>query len=76
MKMFLDEKKQETTSTTYTIFAEQRKDINRLSTLHSFKALFEILHADIVDIRFLAKAAVNSKYCFTFVYFFTSKIYT
>ena len=41
----------------------------RLSTLYSFKAPFELLHADITDIRFLAKAAVNSKYCLLFCLF-------
>ena len=48
------------------LFAEQRKDIVRLLTLYSFKTPFEILLANIADVRFLAKAAVNSKYCLLF----------
>ena len=68
-ELSFDEKKQKTTSTTYMLFAEQRKDIVRLSTLYSFKAPFELLLADIADVRFLAKAAVNSKYCLLFCLF-------
>lgn len=71
---YFDEKKQETDSATYTLFVEQRKDINRLSTLYSFKTPFELLNADITDIRFLAKFAVNPKYCLLFVDLFTSKV--
>ena len=65
-ELCFDEKKQETTSTTYMLFAKQRKDIVRLSTLYSFKAPFELLLSDIADVRFLAKPAVNSKYCLLF----------
>ena len=34
-----------------------------------------MLHADIADIRFLAKSAVDPKYCLLLVDLFTSKIY-
>ena len=34
-----------------------------------------MLHADIADIRFLAKSAVAPKYCLLLVDLFTSKIY-
>ena len=34
-----------------------------------------MLQADIADIRFLAKSAVDPKYCLLFVNLFTSKIY-
>ena len=44
----------------YTPFVEQRKNIDR-STLYSFKGPFELLHADIANIRFLAKPAVDPK---------------
>ena len=44
--------------------------------LYSFKGPFEVLQADIADIRFLGKLAVNSKYCLLFVDLFTSMIYT
>ena len=59
----------------YTPFGEQRKSID-LSTLYSIKAPFEILHANIADIRFFSKSAVDPKYCLLIVDLFTSKIYT
>ena len=34
-----------------------------------------MLHADIADIRFLAKSAVDPKYCLLLTDLFTSKIY-
>lgn len=45
----------------YTIFVEQWKDIDRLSALYSIKAPFELLHADIADIRFFFKICSPSK---------------
>ena len=45
------------------------------STLYSFHKTFEMLHADIADIRFLAKSAVDSKCCLLLVDLFTLKIY-
>ena len=57
-ELCFDEKKQEASSTTYMLFAEQGKDI--------VKTPFELLLGDIADVRFLAKAAVNSKYCLLF----------
>ena len=59
----------------YTPFVEQYKNID-CSTLFSIKAPFELNHGDIVDIRFLGKSAVDSKYCLLFVDLFTSKTYT
>ena len=56
-------------------FVEKRIDIDR-STLYSFKAPFELLHADIADIRFFAKSAADPHYCLLFVDLFTQKIYT
>ena len=58
----------------YTPFVEKRKNIDR-TTLYSFKGLFELLHADIADIRFLAKSAVDAKYCLLFLDGFLFKIY-
>ena len=43
--------------------------------LYSISRPFEALHADIVDLRFLAKSAVDPKYCLLIVDLFTSKIY-
>ena len=58
-----------------TLFISQRKDVDK-STLYSFKSPFEVLQADIADIRFLGKSAVNPHYCLLFVDLFTSMIYT
>ena len=57
-----------------TPFIEKRSNIDR-STIYSLSKLFEVLQADIVDIRFLAKSAVDPKYCLLFVDLFNSKIY-
>ena len=61
---------------TYIPFEEQRKSTDRSSTLDSFKNPFELLHADIIDIRFLAKSAVDPNYCLLFADLFTSETYT
>ena len=45
------------------------------STLYSISKPFELLHADIADTRFLAKSAVDPKYCLLLVDLFTSKVY-
>ena len=45
------------------------------STLYSIGKPFELLHADIADTRFLAKSAVDPKYCLLLVDLFTSKVY-
>ena len=57
-----------------TPFIEKKTDIDR-STLYSFKSPFELLHADIADLRFLRKSGVDPKYCLL-VDLFTYKIYT
>ena len=44
-------------------------------TLYSISRSFEALHSDIADLRFLAKSAVDPKYCLLIVHLFTSKIY-
>ena len=55
---------------------KNEKKINRFSTLYSFEDPFEILHADIAGIRFLAKSAVDLKYCLVFGDLFTLEIQT
>ena len=45
------------------------------SMLYSISRPFEALHADIADLRFLAKSAVDPKYCLLIVNLFTSQIY-
>ena len=57
----------------YTLFVEQRKDIDRTSGLYSIKAPFEVMHADTADIRFFSKLAVDPKNCLLAVNLFTSK---
>ena len=57
-----------------TPFVNKRSNIDH-STLYSINKPFELLHADIVEIRFLAKSVVNPKYCLLIVDLFSSKIY-
>ena len=57
-----------------TPFFEQKKDVDR-STLFSIQGPFELCHADIADLRFLAKSAVDPKYALLIVDLFTSKVY-
>ena len=57
-----------------TPFINKRSNIDH-STLYSIGKPFELLHADIADLRFLAKSAVDPKYCLLIVDLFTSKIY-
>ena len=45
------------------------------STLYSISKPFEFLHADIADLRFLAKSAVDPKYYLLVVDLFTPKVY-
>ena len=56
-------------------FIEKKSEIDR-STLYSFGGPFELLHADIADIRFFAKSAADTLYCLLIVDLFTQKIYT
>ena len=57
-----------------TPFFENKKDIDR-STLFSIEKPFKRVHADIADLRFLAKSAVDPKYALLAVDLFTSKTY-
>ena len=60
---------------TFVPFIENKKDIDN-STLYSFNGPFQLLHADIADIRFFSKSATDPHYCLLFVDLFTQKIYT
>ena len=53
-----------------TPFFEKKADIDRL-TLYSISKPFEKVHADIADLRFLAKSAVDPKYALLAVDLFT-----
>ena len=66
-------KKENETLPLVTPFVNKKTNIEHL-TLYSFHKPFEMLHADIADIRFLAKSAVDPKYCLLLVDLFTSKI--
>ena len=57
-----------------TPFVNKRSNVDR-STLYSTKKPFELLHANIADLRFLEKSTVDPKYCLLMVDLFTSKIY-
>ena len=52
-------------------FIQKKRDIDR-SILYSFKGPFKLLHADIADLRFLAKSAVDTKYCLLIVNLYLS----
>ena len=57
-----------------TPYIDKRTNIDH-STLYSFNIPFEILHADIADLRFLARSAADPKHCVLLVDLFTSKIH-
>ena len=55
-------------------YVQKSDDIDR-STLYSVQAPFDLLHADVGDLRFLGKSAADPKYCLLLVDLFTSKVY-
>ena len=57
-----------------TPFVNKKLNIDH-STLYNISKPFELLHVDIVDLRFLAKSTVDPKYCLLVVDLFTSKTY-
>ena len=57
-----------------TPFVDKKTNIDR-STLYSIHKPFELFHADIADLRFIARSAVDPKYCLLIVDLFTSEIY-
>ena len=58
----------------YTPFIEQKKDIDRSSSLCSVNGPLQFFHADIAFLKFLAKSAIDPKYALLCVDLFTSKI--
>ena len=58
-----------------TLFVKKRQNII-YTTLYSFSWPFQALQADRAYISFLARLAVDPKFCFLLVDLFTSKIYT
>ena len=59
----------------YTPFVEQKKDIDRSSTLYTIDGPLQFFHADVAFLKFFAKSAVDPKYALLCVDLFTSKIY-
>ena len=57
-----------------TPFVDKKANIDR-STLYRIHKPFELLRANIADLRFLETPTVNLKYCLLIVNLFTSKIY-
>ena len=57
-----------------TPFVEKKGDIDR-STLYSVEKPFKRVHADIADLRFFSKSAVDPKYALLAFDLFTSKTY-
>ena len=57
-----------------TPFVNKRSNIDR-STLYSISKSFELLHADITDLRFLARSSVDPKYCLLIADLFSPKSY-
>ena len=55
-------------------YVQKGDDIDRFS-LYSIHAPFDVLHADVSDLRFLGKSAADPKYCLLLVDLFTSKVY-
>ena len=55
-------------------FVNKRSNIDH-STLYSISKPFELLHADIADLRFLARSVIDPKYSLLVVDLITSKIY-
>ena len=52
-----------------------KREIDR-STLHNFDGLFQLVHADVANLKFLGKSATHSKYCQLIVDVLSTKIYT
>ena len=55
-------------------FVNKRSNIDH-STFYSISKPFELLHADIADLRFLARSVIDPKYSLLVVDLITSKIY-
>ena len=53
---------------------KKNDDFDR-STSFNIQAPFDLSHADVGDLRFLGKSAVDPKYCLLLVDLFTSKVY-
>ena len=59
----------------YTPFVEQKKDIDRSSSLYYINGPMQFFHADLAYLQFFAKSAVDPKHALVCVDLFSSKIY-
>ena len=59
----------------YTRFVEQKKDIDRSSSLYTINRPMQFFHADLAYLQFFAKSAVNPEYALVCVDLFSLKIY-
>ena len=59
----------------YTPFVEQKKDIDRLSSLYTVGGPLHFFHADVAYLKFFSKSAVDPKYALICVDFFSSKVH-
>ena len=59
----------------YTPFIEEKKDIDRSSSLYTVDGAMQFFHADVACLQFFSKSAVNPKYALVCVNLFSSKIY-
>ena len=59
----------------YTPFVEQKKDIDRSSSLYTINGPMQFFHADLAYLQFFAKSTVDPKYALVCVDLFSWKIY-
>ena len=59
----------------YTPFVEQKKDIDRSSSLYTINGPLQFFHVDVAFLKFFEKSANDPKYALLCVDLFTSKIY-
>ena len=59
----------------YTPFVEQKKDIDRFSSLYSINGPLQLFHADVAYLQFFSKSAVDPKYALICVDLFSWKVY-
>ena len=59
----------------YTPFIEQKKDIDRSSSLYTIDGLVQLFHADVAYLQFFSKSSVDPKYALVCTDLFSSKIY-
>ena len=59
----------------YTPFVEQKKDINRSSSLYTVDGPLQFFHVDVAYLKFFSKSAVDAKYALICVDLFSSKVY-